>query len=98
MIRRRADTFGCLAIAFIGALFASWILLGLGMIADLVDERLRPPFWQSAARVMAVCFGAALAVATGFAGRPHRVPVLTVGFVIAVTLYVVIGLFWWFRV
>jgi len=97
VIRRRADSFGCLAIAFIGALFGSWILLGLGMMADLADERLRPPLWQSAAVVMLVCFGAALAVATGFAGRPHRVPVLIVGFVTGVTLYVVVGLFWWFR-
>ena len=98
MIRRTADSFGCLAIAFIGALFASYILLGLGLMADLVDERLRPPLWQSAARAMALCFGAALVVATGFAARPHRVPVLVVGFLIAVSLYVVIGLFWWFRV
>ena len=97
MIRRRADSFACLAIAFIGALFASYILLGLSLMADLVDERLRPPVWQSAARAMALCFGVGLAVATGFAGRPHRVPVLIVGLVIAVLLYVVIGLFWWFR-
>ena len=97
MIHRRADSFACLAIAFIGALFASYFLLGLSLMADLVDERLRPPVWQSAARAMALCFGAALVVATGFADRPHRVPVLIVGFGIAVMLYVLFGLFWWFR-
>ena len=67
-------------------------------MVDLVDERLRPPAWQLAARAMTLCFGAALVVATGFAGRPHRVPVLIVGLVIAVLLYVLFGLFWWFRV
>jgi hypothetical protein len=98
LIKQRADSFGCLAIGFIGALFASWILLGLGMMADLADERLRPPLWESAGGVMAVCFGAALVVSTGLAGRSHRLPVFIVGLVVAVTLYVVIGLFWWFRV
>ncbi len=80
------------------AFFASWFLLGLGMMADLQDERLRPPLWQSAAIVMGACFGAALLVSTGFAGRSHRVPVLVVGLLVAVTLYFVIGLLWWFRV
>ena len=67
------------------------------MMADLPDERLRPPLWQSAAVVMTVCFGAALVASTGFAGRSHRLPVLIAALLIAVALYVVIGLFWWFR-
>jgi hypothetical protein len=46
---------------------------------------------------MTVCFGAALVASTGFAGRSHRLPVLIAGLLIAVALYVVIGLFWWFR-
>jgi hypothetical protein len=63
------------------------------MMADLVDERLRPPLWQSAARVMAGCFRRGARCRDRFTGRPDRVPVLTVGFVISATLYLVIGLF-----
>ncbi len=97
MIRRRADSFGCLAIAFIGALFAAWILLALESMSDLADERLRPPLWQSAAIAMTLCFGGALVVSTVVARRSDRVPVWITGIVIAVLLYVVIGYFWWFR-
>ena len=97
MIKNRADAFGCLAIAFIGAFFLAWILIGLSSLGTLPDERLRPPIWQSAAVRMTISFGAALALVTFFAGRSHRIPVFVVGLLIAVTLYVVVGIFWWFR-
>lgn len=96
-MKRRADSFGCLAIAFIAALFASWILLGLGMMADLADETKRAPLRESAAIVMTVCFGGALVLSTLFARRTDRLVIFASGLLIALLLYVVIGAFWWFR-
>ena len=97
MIRKRADAFGCLSIAYMGAFFAAWVLLTLGMMSDLQDERKRLPLWQSGAEVMAICFGGALLAATLLAARPHRVPVLVAGLVIAIVLYLLLGFTWWFR-
>lgn len=97
MIRKRADAFGCLAIAFIGALFVSYLLLGLSLMADLADETQRLPLWNSAARAMAFCFGPALILSTLMAARPHRLPVFLTGLAIAVAIYVVVGFAWWFR-
>lgn len=98
LIRRRADAFGCLAIAFIGASFLAFFLLGLSQMGDMQDERLRPPLWQSAAVAMTLAFGGALALATYTVGRSYRLPVSVAGFLIGVALYFVIGMLWWFRV
>jgi hypothetical protein len=98
LIKNHADAFGCLAIAFIGASFLAFFLLGLGQMGDMQDERLRPPLWQSAAIAMTLTFGGALVLATYAVGRAYRLPVFIAGFLIAVALYVVIGMLWWFRV
>jgi len=97
VIKKMADSIGCLAIAFMAAFFASWILLGFGMMSDLQDERTRAPLWQSAALVMAITFGPATAIAVFAAARPHRPKVMLVGLTAGLFLYVAFGVFWWFR-
>jgi hypothetical protein len=96
MIRDRADSFGCLTIAFIAAFFVSYVLLGFASMGDLADERMRLPLWQGAARVMTVCFGGALALSTFLAAPAHRIPVFLTGLVVAVSVYFIAGLLWWF--
>lgn len=86
-MRRRADSFGCLAIALIGAFFATWFLLGLGAMADLPDERTRSPLWQSSAIIMTFLFGGALALSTFAARRPDRRAVFVTGLLVALALY-----------
>ncbi len=98
MIKDRADAFGCLAIAFIAASIGSFLLFGLGMMADIPHDGPSPPvlLWRAAAIVMPVPFIGALAVATLMAGRPYSVPVLVGGSFAAVSLYVVVvGALWW---
>ena len=97
MIQKRADSFGCLAIGFIFAFFGTWVFLGLASLGTPPPGTTRTPVWLSAASGMTIFFGSALVLATLMAASAHRRAVFAVGLSVGLTLYVIVGLFWWFR-
>jgi hypothetical protein len=67
------------------------------MMGDLPPGVQRLPLYESAARVMALTWLPAVALAWFFSPKPHRSVVALTGIVVTLLVYFVVGAFWWFQ-